>query len=211
MLRKHINDDTLFPVPVENRDDVVGPCPCPQEGCQPRDGDGPYRKGSVVVEEYGGNSGSYVTSYSCKCCDAKGELYAGEKPYRNYCFSFSARNLTTIYPAPFPMPRFIYEHPELIERVRRKSENRKEEKKEASESGCYIATAVYGSASHPAVSTLRRFRDGKLNTNKAGRFLVFFYYRLSPSLAQRIDSSSFLGRSIRKALDRFVSHLNSVS
>jgi uncharacterized repeat protein (TIGR01451 family) len=48
---------------------------------------------------------------------------------------------------------------------------------------CFIATAAYGSAMHPRVVELRRFRDQVLMKSSAGRAFVAFYYRHSPPLA----------------------------
>ena len=205
MLRKHINDDTLHSVDVKDRDDVVGPCNCPQSGCQSSDGDFPYKKGNVVLEEYGGGSGDYVTSYACKCCDSKGILYSGERPYRNYCFSFSVRDISTIYPSPFPMPRTVYDDPELIKRVQRKKQSQSQDKQsEENESTCYIATAVYGSSSDSSVIALRAFRDRHLNTNFFGRFFVLIYYKTSPPLARWLKDSHFANEMARQVLDRLV-------
>jgi hypothetical protein len=53
-------------------------------------------------------------------------------------------------------------------------------------SGCFIATAAYGSYLHPKVALLRAFRDGYLLTNPPGRLFVAFYYRVSPPLADLI-------------------------
>jgi len=53
-------------------------------------------------------------------------------------------------------------------------------------SGCFIATAVYGSSSQPEVLVFRRFRDEILIESKLGLLLVRFYYLISPPLAKLI-------------------------
>jgi len=51
---------------------------------------------------------------------------------------------------------------------------------------CFIASAAYGSPSHPHVRLLRAFRDRFLARSRLGRSLVDFYYRQSPPLARLI-------------------------
>jgi YVTN family beta-propeller protein len=50
-------------------------------------------------------------------------------------------------------------------------------------SGCFIATAAYGSAMAPQVAALREFRDRYLVTNAPGRAFVQWYYEWSPGAA----------------------------
>jgi len=55
-------------------------------------------------------------------------------------------------------------------------------------SGCFIATAVYGSPYAPEVMVLRHFRDNVLCKFSAGRILISFYYIISPGIASFIAS-----------------------
>ncbi|MDD4729568.1 MAG: hypothetical protein PHN55_12560 [Dysgonamonadaceae bacterium] len=75
-------------------------------------------------------------------------------------------------------------------------------------SGCYIATAVYGSYDCPQVWTLRRYRDNVLRKNIFGRLFIKVYYFLSPKFIK----TKFFSKSIQKftkwVLDRKVKKLN---
>ena len=70
----------------------------------------------------------------------------------------------------------------------------------ASKSGCFIATAAYGSYLHPKVAQLRAFRDTYLLRNPAGRLFVKFYYWASPPLADLIARHETLKRATRLML-----------
>jgi hypothetical protein len=68
---------------------------------------------------------------------------------------------------------------------------------------CFIATAAYGSPDAPEVEQLRRFRDRRLLTNRAGKAFVRVYYRVSPPLAHLIARKPRLRTAVRKTLDFF--------
>ncbi|MCD7857418.1 MAG: hypothetical protein LUG55_06400 [Clostridiales bacterium] len=74
-------------------------------------------------------------------------------------------------------------------------------------SGCYIATAVYGSYDCNEVFALRRFRDEYLSKTFCGRIFIRIYYRISPWLARRLPPESQASNLIRKALDKLVERI----
>ncbi len=55
------------------------------------------------------------------------------------------------------------------------------------DSGCFIATACYGSYFHSEVAIFREFRDKVLLKCRIGIFFTRLYYKLSPSLAVFIE------------------------
>jgi uncharacterized repeat protein (TIGR02543 family) len=67
-------------------------------------------------------------------------------------------------------------------------------------SGCFIATAAYGSATAGQIDVLREFRDGALLESAAGSQFVDLYYRLSPPIADFISGDSFVRTVIRELL-----------
>lgn len=77
----------------------------------------------------------------------------------------------------------------------------------AQKSGCYIATAVYGSYSAPEVIILRRFRDCYLRKHLFGRSFIRLYYCISPAIARGLKNTIRINRVVRSILNRFVSHL----
>jgi len=76
------------------------------------------------------------------------------------------------------------------------------------QSGCYVATAVYGSYDCPEVWTLRRFRDETLAETWYGRAFIHFYYAISPSLVKWLGETQWFRNLWKPKLDRMVQRLN---
>ena len=74
-------------------------------------------------------------------------------------------------------------------------------------SGCYVATAVYGSYNCPQVWTLRRFRDYTLAKTWYGRLFIRLYYAISPTLVRHWGHSSRFQAFWKGKLDKMVANL----
>lgn len=71
-------------------------------------------------------------------------------------------------------------------------------------SGCFIATACYGSSMVDEVQLLKQFRDKYLTTNILGKILVDIYYIVSPFCATAIAKHRSLKAVISEALKPIV-------
>lgn len=80
---------------------------------------------------------------------------------------------------------------------------------ESGASGCYVATAVYGSYDCPQVWTLRRYRDFTLAETWYGRAFIRTYYAISPTLVKWFGNTNWFKKLWKGKLDRMVSKLNS--
>ena len=75
--------------------------------------------------------------------------------------------------------------------------------------GCYVATCVYGSYDCPQVWTLRRFRDDTLGATWYGRAFIRTYYAISPTLVKWFGKTTWFKHMWQGTLDKMVAKLNS--
>ena len=80
--------------------------------------------------------------------------------------------------------------------------------KNNNDSGCYIATCVYGSYDCPQVWTLRRFRDYILDETWYGKLFIKCYYAISPTLVTWFGNAKWFRKFWKSKLDKMVTNLN---
>jgi hypothetical protein len=85
---------------------------------------------------------------------------------------------------------------EIAERHARLAPREKEGKK----SGCFIATAVYGTPEVAGIKVLQGLRDQVLMPNRLGRLFVAGYYKISPSIARIVSRSVPLRTALRRVV-----------
>ena len=74
-------------------------------------------------------------------------------------------------------------------------------------SGCYIATSIYGSYDCPEVWTLRRYRDKVLDSTRRGRLFIRTYYKISPTAVKLFGNTKAFKAIFKPYLDRKVRKL----
>ena len=78
----------------------------------------------------------------------------------------------------------------------------------SSTSGCFIATAAYGTPFAEEINVLRNWRDESLETTYSGRLFIRTYYNLSPPVADNIRNSSVKKKFVRFFLNPVVKVLS---
>jgi hypothetical protein len=77
-------------------------------------------------------------------------------------------------------------------------------KAKPSPSGCFIATAAYGTPFAEEIDVLRNWRDEFLEASYPGRLFIRTYYSLSPPVADNISESDGKRKIVRTALGPIV-------
>jgi DNA-directed RNA polymerase subunit RPC12/RpoP len=83
------------------------------------------------------------------------------------------------------------ENPQSANALKAQRESHSMKEKEG-KSGCFVATACYGNYDHPIVIELRQFRDIFLESSRAGRRFVRWYYKSSPLIANFVAKNGIL-------------------
>jgi len=74
-------------------------------------------------------------------------------------------------------------------------------------SGCFIATAAYGTPFSQEIEILRYWRDMELKSSLMGRLFISFYYYLSPPVADFFRNKPLFRKCVRVGLNPFVNFL----
>jgi hypothetical protein len=74
-------------------------------------------------------------------------------------------------------------------------------------SGCFIATSIYGDYDSLEVLKLRVFRDEKLGRSILGKFIIRLYYYLSPKIIKFVENSLLTKNVLRFLFDFICSRL----
>lgn len=160
---------------------------------EPSDGGGPveqyeirFREDSMTAEEFArGTPGAAVQpmepgrSVSVKLINLK--------PSTVYVVGVRARGCCLAGPGPIAFASF-----------------RTPDRKFTQLSGCFVATAAYGSAMHPQVDALRRARDSARTRSALADAAVRLYERASPPVAALLRSAAAPRALVRSALAPFV-------
>ena len=105
--------------------------------------------------------------------------------------------------------RYKYEHPYSSFKTisSSSSSNYSSSRSSSSNSGCYIATCIYGSYDCPQVWTLRRYRDYYLDEHWWGRLFIKIYYAISPTLVKWFGNTKWFKKLFRNFLEKKLTKL----
>jgi hypothetical protein len=99
-----------------------------------------------------------------------------------------------------PEPAVTSSHDGAGEGTNDPEEDEEQEPETTSAGGCFVATAAYGSWSHPDVAALRRFRDEVLVRHRTGRAFIRIYRVVGPRLARLVSPLGASGRAARAVI-----------
>ncbi len=107
-------------------------------------------------------------------------------PY-HYSYYWSWYNGPSVYLCKSCFDIGIKEYHEFEKSIKRKN-------------SCYIATVCYGDPLCENVLVLKWYRDNILMKSRAGRYLVSFYYLVSPSISKFLEQKNSFNRFLKKVI-----------
>lgn len=173
-------------------------------------------KNDVYDEREGANDGNQVANQAITQIRS---MYPDAKATGDSCLDYS--NLTNSTPTTYVTENTAEDELTVINKIDIVKDNSKNtvvksntqsgpvivKVGEQKKSGCYVATAVYGSYDCPEVWTLRRFRDYSLATTFFGRLFIMLYYAISPTLVKWFGDTKWFKRMWKSTLDKMVEKL----
>ena len=119
-------------------------------------------------------------SFGCWGCQQVFDPLLEYDGYRNRPIYYNEPNRPTYYDEPH--------RPTYYDEPYRRRYDKKESKTQ--KSGCFIATAAFGTPMAKEIDVLRKWRDKVLLNIPFGKGIVNFYYEVSPGIASHISGSS---------------------
>ena len=130
-----------------------------------------------------------------------GTIYAGCTV--ECCFIFDFEQLSNVKVG----DKLIMELSCSDETIRKVIDIEKKVSSRKAKSGCFIATAAYGTPFSQEIEILRYWRDRDLESNCIGRLFINLYHHLSPPVADFVRNKPFLRKGVRTILNPFVNFL----
>lgn len=87
---------------------------------------------------------------------------------------------------------------EEMKKAFRKAKEKIKQAKQANKSGCFIATAAFGTPLSAEIDILRNFRDTKMEPNPLARQFITLYYKFSPPIANVIERNESMKKVVRR-------------
>ena len=125
-----------------------------------------------------------------------------------FCMQMTSSESKKSYSEDIESPRMSYFRDGGLEgSLTRALEGGHTPKNSAGSKSCFVATACFGSCDADTVMVFRRYREAILRKTQVGRLAIYWYYRLSPPLAQFVFNHSRSKRITSWAFGKIAAHL----
>ena len=134
-----------------------------------------------------------------------GWVYGSDKSYGTYDDTFSDTTLDYGYTYTYRVRAYkYYDYYTLYSKYSNKATAKPYSFGAGGGTGCFIATAAFGTPLAEEVIVLKKFRDNVLLKTVSGKEFVRFYYAFSPPIADFIRNKSLLKTIVREYLEPLI-------